>query len=134
VRERLYRTGDRGHLLPSGDAVFGGRRDDQVKVNSFRIELGEITHHLNDHPTVKQSYVTVRDGHDGKSLVAFVVPADPSASSENLHDHLAAKLPRYMIPAQIHLRDALPLTPNGKVDRRALLLASDPSTALGVFT
>jgi D-alanine--poly(phosphoribitol) ligase subunit 1 len=132
--ERLYRTGDRGHLLPGGDTVFDGRWDDQVKVNSFRIELGEITHQLNDHPTVKQSYVTVRDGNGGRSLVAFVVPADPSATPGNLHDHLAARLPRYMVPAQIHLCDALPLTPNGKVDRRALLLAHDPSTASGVFT
>jgi D-alanine--poly(phosphoribitol) ligase subunit 1 len=121
VPERLYRTGDRGRLLPSGDVVFEGRQDDQVKVNSFRIELGEITHHLNHHPTVKQSYVTVRDDHGGKSLVAFVVPAGPSATPESLCNHLATKLPRYMIPAQIHLCDAFPLTPNGKIDRRALL-------------
>jgi len=121
VRERLYRTGDRGRLLPSGDVVFEGRWDDQVKVNSFRIELGEITHHLNHHPTVRQSYVTVREDRGGKSLVAFVVPAGPSATPESLCDHLATKLPRYMIPAQIHLCDAFPLTPNGKIDRRALL-------------
>jgi len=133
ARERLYRTGDRGHLLPTGDVVFEGRRDDQVKVNSFRIELGEITHHLNDHPTVKQSYVTVRDDRGGKSLVAFVVPAGPSTTPESLRDHLATKLPRYMIPAQIHLCDAFPLTPNGKIDRRALL-ANDPSTTSGAFT
>ena len=134
VPERLYRTGDRGHLLPSGAAVFEGRRDDQVKVNGYRIELGEITHHLNDHPTVKQSYVTVRDDLDGKSLVVFVVPADSSTTPENLHDHLAARLPRYMVPARIHFCDSFPLTPNGKVDRRALLAASDPSPASGVFT
>lgn len=125
--ERLYRTGDRGYLLPGGDLVFEGRRDDQVKVNSFRIELGEITHHLNHHPTVKQSYVTVRDDRAGRSLVAFVVPIDPSATPESLRDHLATKLPRYMIPAQIHLCDAFPLTPNGKIDRRALLTPHRPS-------
>jgi len=134
VRERLYRTGDRGHLLPSGNVVFEGRWDDQVKVNSFRIELGEITHHLNRHPTVKQSYVTVREDRGDKSLVAFVVPTGPSASPEGLRDHLATKLPRYMIPAQIHLCDAFPLTPNGKIDRRALLTANDPSATSGAFT
>jgi amino acid adenylation domain-containing protein len=133
VQERLYRTGDRGYLLPSGDAVFEGRRDDQVKVNSFRIELGEITHHLNHHPTVKQSYVTVREDRGGKSLVAFVVPAGPSVTPEGLRDHLATKLPRYMVPAQIHLCDAFPLTPNGKIDRRALLTTNDPSPTSGAF-
>jgi acyl-CoA synthetase (AMP-forming)/AMP-acid ligase II len=80
---------------------------------------------------VKQSYVTVCDNRGDKSLVAFVVPAGPSATPGNLRDHLATKLPRYMIPAQIHLCDAFPLTPNGKIDRRALLVAYDPS---GAFT
>lgn len=132
VPERLYRTGDRGHLLPSGDVVFEGRWDDQVKVNSFRIELGEITHHLNHHPTVRQSYVAVREDRGGKSLVAFVVPTGPSATTpESLCDHLATRLPRYMIPAQIHLIDTFPLTPNGKIDRRALLTTSDPSATPG---
>lgn len=125
--ERLYRTGDRAHLLPSGDLVFDGRWDDQVKVNSYRIELGEITHHLNHHPTVKQSYVTVRDDRAGRSLVAFVVPTDSSATPTRLREHLATKLPRYMVPAQIHLCEVFPLTPNGKIDRRALLATCDPS-------
>ncbi|MFJ1561506.1 amino acid adenylation domain-containing protein [Streptomyces mirabilis] len=121
VEERLYRTGDLGRLLPGGDVVFEGRRDDQVKINSFRIELGEITHHLNSHPLVKQSCVAVRDNRGDKSLVAFVVPLGPDASPAEFRDHLAAKLPRYMVPAQIHLCDRFPLTSNGKIDRRALL-------------
>jgi D-alanine--poly(phosphoribitol) ligase subunit 1 len=134
VQERLYRTGDQGHLLLNGDIVFDGRQDDQVKVNSFRIELGDITHHLNHHPTVKQSYVTVRDDRGDKSLVAFVVPTDPSATPEGLRDHLATKLPRYMIPAQIHLCDVFPLTPNGKIDGHALLTTYVPSATSGAFT
>jgi amino acid adenylation domain-containing protein len=134
VEERLYRTGDLGYLLPSGEAVFEGRSDDQVKVNSFRIELGEINHHLSRHPSVKQSYVTVRDDHAGRSLVAFVLPADDSASPEDLRDHLATKLPRYMVPAQIHLCDAFPQTPNGKIDGRALLSTYHPSATSGAFT
>jgi D-alanine--poly(phosphoribitol) ligase subunit 1 len=124
--ERLYRTGDWGHLLPGGDVVFDGRRDDQVKVNSFRIELNEITHHLNHHPMVKQSCVAVRDNDGDRSIVGFVVTVDAGASPQELRDHLATKLPRYMIPAQIHLCDELPLTPNGKIDRQALLIAHAP--------
>lgn len=123
VWERLYRTGDLGRLLSSGDVVFEGRRDDQVKINSFRIELGEITHHLNSHPLVKQSCVAVRDNRGDKSLMAFVVPLGQGASPVGLRDHLATKLPRYMVPAQIHLCDSFPLTPNGKIDRHALLTA-----------
>ena len=38
----------------------------------------------------------------------------------SLRRHLAAKLPSFMIPAQLTVLNRLPLTPHGKLDRRAL--------------
>ncbi|HTB49505.1 MAG TPA: amino acid adenylation domain-containing protein [Solirubrobacteraceae bacterium] len=40
--ERLYRTGDIGRYLPSGEIEFLGREDSQVKIRGHRIELAEI--------------------------------------------------------------------------------------------
>jgi D-alanine--poly(phosphoribitol) ligase subunit 1 len=124
VPERFYRTGDYGYLLPDGDVVFQGRKDDQVKVNGFRIDLGEIAHHLDHHAAVKRSYVTVSVRGD-KALLAFVVTDDPSCTPTALRDHLRARLPAYMVPAHIHLCQALPLTATRKVDRHALLACHD---------
>ncbi|MFF8911090.1 amino acid adenylation domain-containing protein [Streptomyces olivaceoviridis] len=129
--ERLYRTGDRGYLLPSGDVVFVGREDDQVKVNGFRVELAEISHHLDAHPSVKRCYVTVRDVGGYKSLLAFVIPDDHTVSSADLRGHLTEVLPSYMVPAQVHLRGAFPLTSHGKVDRRALLASCEAQAVQG---
>jgi amino acid adenylation domain-containing protein len=124
VPERLYRTGDYGYLLPGGDVVFQGRDDDQVKVSGFRIELGEIAHHLDRHPAVKRSYVTLSTGND-KAVLAFVVTGESPCTAISLRDHLRARLPGYMLPARIYLCDVLPLTATGKIDRSALIAAHD---------
>ena len=129
--ERLYRTGDLGRYLPSGDIEFLGRADFQVKIQGFRVELGEIEHVLGQHPAVRRALVAVRDTSSGRQLAALVVPADgqPVTDAE-LREFLAARLPRYMVPATIGVTDRLPLTANGKVDRRALdeLAPAEPAT------
>ncbi|MFJ4410118.1 amino acid adenylation domain-containing protein [Streptomyces sp. NPDC088910] len=122
VRERLYRTGDYGHLRADGAAVFHGRRDDQVKVNGYRIELGEIAHHLDRHPAVRRSFVTA-SARGEKPVWAFVVTDDPACTPQALRAHLRALLPGFMVPARIQLCDTLPLTASGKIDRTALLAA-----------
>jgi acyl-coenzyme A synthetase/AMP-(fatty) acid ligase len=119
-RERLYRTGDLGYLRADGAMVFQGRTDDQVKINGFRIELGEVTYHLNQHPQIQQSYVTVNESGE-KYLLAFVVPRSPDCRAETLRQSLAASLPSYLVPARIQLCERMPLAPTGKIDRQYLL-------------
>ncbi|MFD4371110.1 amino acid adenylation domain-containing protein [Streptomyces sp. NPDC058486] len=121
--QHLYRTGDLGRFLPSGEIEFLGREDFQVKVQGYRIELGEIETAITQHPDVRAAVVVVQGEPRGaKRLVAFVVPQTAHDVPKDLRDFLGTKLPRYMVP-DVHVRiDALPLTANGKVDRRALVV------------
>ncbi|MEU3644014.1 amino acid adenylation domain-containing protein [Lentzea sp. NPDC034063] len=124
VPERLYHTGDLVYLQTDGVLVFQGRDDDQVKINGHRIELGEVRHVLAGHPEVRQAFVTVHvTGTGERVLMAFVVS---DGTSETLRNHLAHRLPPYMIPAVIEIRESLPLSTHGKVDRQALLSSLRP--------
>lgn len=46
--EVIYKTGDQGKILDSGDIECSGRIDNQVKVRGFRIELGEIENKIDE--------------------------------------------------------------------------------------
>jgi amino acid adenylation domain-containing protein len=126
---RLYKTGDLARYLSDGNIEFLGRIDHQVKIRGFRIELGEIEATLNQHPTVQQNLVIVREDVPGdKRLVAYLVihPEQAAPTSSELRGFLQGKLPEYMVPKAFVFLDVIPLNPNGKVDRRAL---SAPDTA-----
>ncbi|MGD9824694.1 amino acid adenylation domain-containing protein, partial [Desulfobacter sp.] len=72
---RLYKTGDMGRYLPDGNIEFQGREDFQVKLNGYRIELGEIEAAIKDHPSVKDTVVSVRENQwENSRLTAYVVP------------------------------------------------------------
>ncbi|QLH25738.1 amino acid adenylation domain-containing protein [Streptomyces sp. Rer75] len=120
----MYRTGDLASWRADGTLRFHGRDDDQIKLRGHRVELGEIEAALTSHPQVGAAAAAVWDvGPDDRRLVGYIVPGPAGASGADLdsvRDHLAARLPDYMLPARLHTLDRLPLTRNGKVDRRAL--------------
>ncbi|MGW4225852.1 non-ribosomal peptide synthetase [Streptomyces bauhiniae] len=120
--EVLYRSGDRGRLLPDGQLEHLGRLDDQVKIRGHRIELGEISGALLAHPAVTGAAAVVRDAHDAATarIDAYLVGADTAPDLAELRQWLAARLPSHMLPATLTPVPSLPLTVNGKLDAARL--------------
>ncbi|KAL5323930.1 hypothetical protein ACEPPN_008472 [Leptodophora sp. 'Broadleaf-Isolate-01'] len=147
-RDRMYRSGDLGRYMPTGDVECVGRADDQVKIRGFRIELGEIDKYLSDHVMVLDNVTLVRRNKDEEqTLVSYIVPdmqkwarwleqkgLEDDTSGEGIQGRLRRfwplgddvkkflkeKLPAYAIPEVIIPLDKFPLNPNGKKDKPAL--------------
>lgn len=136
---RMYKTGDLCKYSAEGTICYVSRKDFQVKHHGQRIELTEIEHHIVADSRVNQAVVLLpKSGYFQKRLVAVLSleslskalsPDTQLALMSGLgkgvadvqiaavRNHLATKVPDYMVPAVWIVVSALPLTPNNKMDR-----------------
>ncbi|EXJ84133.1 hypothetical protein A1O3_04800 [Capronia epimyces CBS 606.96] len=147
-RGRLYKTGDLVKYDPagSGNIVFVGRKDRQVKLRGQRVELAEIEHHilkkLPEGVSVAAEVITPGGKDREPSLVAFIAeqkdkqPPNTAGGAETttttylsaelrqslpaIEVYLATELPSYMVPTAYIPLPALPLLVSCKVDRKRL--------------
>ncbi|WP_328609936.1 amino acid adenylation domain-containing protein [Amycolatopsis sp. NBC_00345] len=119
---RMYRSGDRGRLLPDGRLEHLGRLDDQVKIRGFRIEPGEVRGVLRQCPGVRDAAVVVGGRGAGDTaalrLDAYVVVDGTTTTA--IRQWAAKLLPEHMLPATVTVLPRLPLTANGKFDVAAV--------------
>ncbi|MBB5770030.1 amino acid adenylation domain-containing protein, partial [Xanthomonas arboricola] len=123
--ERVYRTGDLVRWLDSGELLYVGRCDAQVKIRGHRVELGEIEAQLVALEDVREAAVTLHTPTNAEPfLAAYVVPQTPPQDEDAwllaCKAALARELTVYMMPSAFVVLERLPITPNGKIDRNAL--------------
>ncbi len=130
--EMFFRTGDLARYLADGTIELHGRNDQQLKINGNRIEPAEVEAALRSQEAITAAHLQAEEDRSGQRLVAYVV-ADEPLDSNRLRQHLANKLPGYMIPTHFVQLDQLPRLPNGKIDRHWLKNAkkSDSATPEG---
>lgn len=117
---RLYRSGDMGYELASGDVVFLHRRDSQVMILGRRVEPDEVESVLNQCPEVERGVVRSFPDDSGlQYLVAYFVPKH-KFSLHGLREWLRARLADFMVPEFFVALKRIPVTVRGKVDTSAL--------------
>jgi amino acid adenylation domain-containing protein len=126
---RMYRTGDLGRWRADGAIEFIGRADAQVKVRGFRIEPGEIEACCAQVPGVQAVRVLAADEGPGERRLVAYYTASKEIPVHALREHLALRLPEYMVPAAFVHLERFPLTANGKIDPVALAAASSRAPA-----
>ena len=120
--ERTYRTGDLGRMRLDGCLEHLGRRDDVVKIRGQSVDPSVVEAALVGLPGVADAAAATRHRSDGEcELVAIVVArADGRPTPTQIGSALRERLPDYMVPTTMILRDSLPLTAFGKIDRAAI--------------
>ncbi len=119
---RVYRTGDLVKLDEAGNYLFGGRTDDMIKSRGYRVELGDIDLALLSCPGVESAAaIALPDEEIGNRLFAFATLAsDAGLGAEAILAHCRGRLPKYMVPETLYIRDDLPRTSTNKIDRNIL--------------
>ena len=114
-------TGDRVELLEDGNYKFLGRRDHMVKIRGYRVDLGEVESALAAHPDVLEA-VSLPLSDDGETWLAasVVLASGGKAESKAIRGFCAERLPSYMVPKEVEIRESLPMTSTGKADRQLL--------------
>jgi amino acid adenylation domain-containing protein len=120
--EITYNTKDTGLMLNSGDIVYLGRRDRQVKCNGYRINLNAIETRILENESVNEARVSLKTLVSGSSqIVAFLTLKNTlNQELERIKNSIARTMPYYMLPTEYILLDEFPLLPNGKTDVQKL--------------
>ncbi len=116
-------SGDLVRQDEDGFLYFVGRRDNQIKSAGFRISPNEVEDVLCQVAPLRQvAVIGVPDTVLGQHLVAFAIPQENAGelNSATVLADCTAKMPRHMVPKEIHFVTELPMTSSGKVNYPAL--------------
>jgi D-alanine--poly(phosphoribitol) ligase subunit 1 len=119
---RAFYTGDLG-FLKNGYIYYGGRKDEQIKLNGYRIELSEIKYALERIDFIEQAEcVPIIIEEKVKRILAFVVlKSKLNETISDIKSILEKELPLYMIPSEIIIKQEFPHTNSSKINKQQLL-------------
>jgi acyl-CoA ligase (AMP-forming) (exosortase A-associated) len=127
-RDEPWRTSE--FAVWSGDTVvadaegflyFVGRSDDMIKTSGYRVSPTEIEEVAYATTLVRDAVALgVSDATLGQRVVLVVTSAADELDTDALIEEMKSRLPLYMVPSSVVVRDAIPRSPNGKFDRALL--------------
>jgi len=113
-----FRTGDRGKKSADGYVTLVGRLKELINRGGEKISPVEIDEVLAAHPGVIEVVTfAIPDEKYGEEVAAAVVLRDGTTTDE-LADHVRARLSPFKVPKRFFVTDAIPKTATGKVQRR----------------
>ena len=116
-------SGDTVRMDEEGYLYFIGRRDEMMKTSGYRVSPTEVEEILYATRLIGECVAFGVD-HDTLGQAIQVIATPPAGNTLDTAALLAecrARMPAYMVPAGIEVREGpLPRNPNGKIDRKTL--------------
>lgn len=113
--EKVYHTGDLARFDETGNLIFCGRKDYQIKHQGYRIELGEIETAISAMDAIQNVCCIYSEEQD--HIVCYYIG---DLSSKDILIALKLKVPSYMLPDKMIRMEEFPQNLSGKIDRKLL--------------
>ncbi|RMD87655.1 MAG: acyl-CoA ligase (AMP-forming), exosortase A system-associated [Alphaproteobacteria bacterium] len=117
-------SGDIVRLDEEGFLYFVGRNDDMIKTSGYRVSPAEVEEVLYDSGQVKEAAaIGLPHTELGQEIVVAIVPEQETVDCDALIARCRERLPGFMVPGRLEIRESLPRSANGKIDRKAIKAA-----------
>jgi acyl-CoA ligase (AMP-forming) (exosortase A-associated) len=114
-------SGDTVIADSEGFLYFVGREDDMIKTSGYRVSPTEIEEVAYATTLVRDAVALgVEDATLGQRVLLVVAPTADEFDTDAFLEEMKSRLPLYMVPSSVVVRDAIPRSPNGKFDRALL--------------
>jgi long-chain acyl-CoA synthetase len=121
LKDGWLHTGDIGIIDEDGYLSIVDRMKDMLLYKGYNVYPRELEEILAEHPAVLAAAVVGKpDTAVGELPVAFVVPADPSVTEEDLKAAVNERVVAYKRLREVYFTDQIPISAAGKVLKREL--------------
>ncbi|MCA2371099.1 AMP-binding protein [Agrobacterium genomosp. 3 str. CIP 111-78] len=120
-RDLWFHTGDAAWRDERGNFFIVDRLHDRIRRRSENISSFDIEQAALSHPGIREAAaVGVPSGMESDDDIKLCIVADAGETPENVLRYLADRLPHFMMPRYIEMRESLPRTSTNKVRKREL--------------
>ncbi len=123
-RNLWFHTGDIGRLDEKGRFYFMHRVSERIRVKGEMVSGYEVEEGVLTHPAIQDCAVIAVPGEMGEEdIKAFVTFKEgQNITLNDLKEHCAERMARFMVPKQVVILDEMPRTPTGKPEKGKLAL------------
>ena len=133
-RNFMFHTGDLGYVDDDGRVHYKGRKQDRIRRRGENVSALELESIVLQHTEVIEAAAYGVPGELGEQEIKLdIVVREATLDLQVLHEWLADRLPRYMVPRYLECCPEFPKTPSERIEKYKLAQRGVDRPEVGVF-